>query len=210
VTPELAELVRLALERALNAALEADPATRTGLRGLSGKRIRIELTGLFSLDLLPQQEALVIAGPGIDPPDAILRASPFGFLRARMRGDLMHGDIELMGESHVTVRAARLLSGLAPDIEMALTPHVGMLAAHQLARLWQAMRDELRRFINHRLQDQADYLRDEAGLAPHRAELESWFDGVDQVRDGVDALEMRIHRLTKTLPLRAPSTDESA
>lgn len=195
MTPELAELPRLALERALNAALEADPATRAGLRGLAGKRIRIELRGLFDLDLLVPGDALVVAGPGLDEPDAILRASPFGFLRARMRGDLMHGDIELTGDSHLTVRAARLLSGLAPDIEMALTPYVGMLAAHQVGRLWRGMRDELRRFTDHRLRDEADYLRDEASLAPHRAELEPWFDAVDRVRDEVDALEARIRRL---------------
>jgi len=195
VTPELAELSRLALERALNAALEADPATRAGLRGLAGKRIRIELRGLFDLDLLVPGDALVVAGPGLDEPDATLRASPFGFLRARMRGDLMHGDIELTGDSRLTVRAARLLSGLAPDLEMALTPYVGMLAAHQVGRLWRGMRDELRRFADHRLRDEADYLRDEASLAPHRAELEPWFDAVDRVRDEVDALEARIRRL---------------
>ncbi len=93
------------------------------------------------------------------------------------------------------VRAARLLSGLAPDLEMALTPYVGMLAAHQVGRLWRGMRDELRRFADHRLRDEADYLRDEASLAPHRAELEPWFDAVDRVRDEVDALEARIRRL---------------
>lgn len=195
MTPELAELSRLALEQALNAALKADPATREGLLGLAGRRIRIDLKGLLCLDLLPQGETIVIAAPGLDEPDATLRASPFGFLRARMRGDLMHGDIELTGDSHLTVRTARLLSGLAPDIEMALTPYVGMLAAHQVGRLWHGMRDELRRFTDHRLRDEADYLRDEASLAPHRAELEPWFDAVDRVRDEVDALEARIRRL---------------
>lgn len=195
MTPEIAELARLALERACNAALEADPATREGLRGLAGRRIRIELKGLFDLDLLPQSDALIVAGPGPDAPDAVLRASPLGFLRARLRGDLMHGDIELIGDPHLAVRTARLLGGLAPDLEVALTPHVGMLLAHQLGRVWRGMNNELRRFAEHRLQDSADGLRDEAGLAPHRAELEPWFDAVDRVRDGMDALEARLRRL---------------
>jgi len=196
VTPEVAELARLGLEQAFNAALAADPASREGLVGLSGKRIRIELKGLFNLDLLPQGDAIVIAGPGPDEPDAILRASPFGFLRARMRGDLMGHDIELLGDSHLTVRTARLLSGLKPDIEMALAPHVGGLLARQIGRLWHGVGDELRRFTDHRLQDEADYLRDESDLLPHRAELEPWFDAVDRVRDGVEALEVRIMHLT--------------
>ena len=193
--PELAELARLALERAFNAALESDPATRDGLRGLAGRRIRIELRGLFDLDLLPQRDALVIAGPGIEAPDATLRASPLGFLRARMRGDLMGQDIELLGDSHLTVRTARLLSGLNPDIEMALAPHVGTLLAHQVGRLWRGLGDELRRFADHRLQDEADYLRDEADLIPRRPELEPWMDAVDRLRDGVEALEARIRRM---------------
>lgn len=195
MTPELAELARLALERAFNAALEAAPVTRDELRGLAGRRIRLELKGLFDLDLLPQGDALVVAGPGIETPDATLRASPLGFLRARMRGDLMGQDIELIGDSHLTVRTARLLSGLAPDIEMALAPHVGTLLAHQVGRLWHGVKDELNRFVDRRLQDEADYLRDEADLTPRRAELDPWFDVVDRLRDGVDALEARIRKL---------------
>ncbi|MGB9670721.1 MAG: ubiquinone biosynthesis accessory factor UbiJ [Halothiobacillaceae bacterium] len=195
MTPELVELSRLALERALNAALEADPVTRAGLRRLAGKRIRIELRGLFDLDLLPQRDALIVAGPGPDAPDAVLRSSPLGFLRARLRGDLMHGDIELIGDPDLAVRTVRLLGGIHPDLEQALAPHVGMLLAHQLSRVLRGMNDELRRFADHRLQDTADDLRDEASLAPHRAELEPWFDAVNRVRDKVDALEARLRRL---------------
>ncbi len=194
--PELAELARLPLEQALNATLAADPASQASLRGLSGKRIRLDLKGLFCLDLLPMNGELVVAGPGPDAPDATLRASPLGFLRARMRGDLMGRDIELIGDSHVTVRTARLLGGLKPDIEMALEPHVGMLLAHQVGRLWHGVSDELRRFADHRLRDNADYLRDETDLLPYRAELDLWFDAVDRVRDGVETLEARVRRLT--------------
>ena len=193
---ELAELARLPLEQAFNAALAADPASRASLRELAGKRIRIDFKGLFSLDLLPQDDRLVVAGAGLDTPDAILRASPLGFLRARMRGDLMGQDIELLGDSHLTVRTARLLSGLNPDIEMALEPHVGMVLAHQIGRLWHGIGDELRRLVENRHRDHADFLRDETDLLPYRAELEPWFDAVDHVRDSVDALEARIRRLS--------------
>ncbi|MDM7322218.1 MAG: hypothetical protein P3W87_002825 [Gammaproteobacteria bacterium] len=199
MTPEVAELARLALERACNAALEADPATREELIRLAGRRIRIELKGLFNLDLLPQSDALIIAGPGLDAPDAVLRASPLGCLRARLRGALMHGDIELIVDPHLAVRTARLLGGLNPDLERALTPHVGMLLAHQLGRIWRGVNDELRRFAEHRLQDTADGLRDEIGLTPYRAELESWFDAVDRMREGMDALEARLRGLEEGL-----------
>lgn len=195
MTPEIAELARLALERAFNAALQADPATREALLGLVGRRIRIELKGLFELDLLPQSDALIVAGPGTDAPDATLRASPLGFLRARLRGDLMRGDIELIGNPHLAVRTARLLGGFNPDLEQALSPHLGMLLAHQLGRMWRGVNDELRRFAEHRMQDTADALRDEISLTPYRAELESWFDAVDGVRDGIDALEARLRGL---------------
>ncbi|MFZ5580583.1 MAG: ubiquinone biosynthesis accessory factor UbiJ [Pseudomonadota bacterium] len=193
--PELAEIVRLPMEKALNAALEADPASRTALHGLSGARIRIDLKGLFSIDLLPQGDVLVITGNGLDAPDATLRASPLGFLRASMRGDLMGQDIELLGESRLTIRAARLLSGIKPDIEMALTPHVGGLLAHQIGRLWRAMGEEMRRFAENRLLDEADFLRDESSMLPRRTELEPWFDAVDRLRDRIEALEARIQRL---------------
>lgn len=195
MVPELAELARLPLEQALNAALAADPASQASLSSLHGKRIRMDLLGLFTIDLLPQGERLVVAEAGPDVPDATLRATPLGLLRARIRGDLMHGDIELIGDGHVAVHAARLLGGLRPDIECALEPYVGIIMARQLGRLWHGMGKELHRLLKNRLQDHADFLRDETGLLPHRAELKSWLDAVDELRDGVDALEARISRL---------------
>ncbi|MEF3193086.1 MAG: hypothetical protein K6346_02550, partial [Halothiobacillaceae bacterium] len=68
--------------------------------------------------------------------------------------------------------------------------------AHQLGRAWRGMMEELQRLADHRVQDLADALHDETALAPRRAELEPWFEAVDRVRDGVEALELRIMRLT--------------
>lgn len=195
MTPELAELARLPLERAFNAALQADPVSREAFQRLAGRRIRIELKGLLTLDLLPVQEGIVLAGAGIEPPDACLSATPLGFVRARLRGDLIHGDIMLSGDPQLTVRVARLLGQLNPDLERALTPHVGPLLAHQLGRLWQALRAELGRQAAHRLQDTADALRDGASLTPYRAELEGWLDEVDALRARLEALEARLAAL---------------
>ena len=195
MTPELGELARLGLEKAFNAALAADPASQASVTALKGKRLRIELKGLFSFDLLAQGEHLVVAAPGIDTPDATLRASPLGFLRAKMHGDLMHGDLELLGDSHTSVRAARLLSGLKPDIEIALAPILGNLLAHQVGRLWHSMRFELTRLAEHHTLNKADFLHDEIDVSPRKAELEAWFDSLDPLQNRVAALEARIRAL---------------
>jgi ubiquinone biosynthesis protein UbiJ len=194
---EISELTLLGLEQALNAALAADPVAQDSLHELAGKRIRIQLKGVLNFDLLPLNSGthphITLATPGLDAPDASLIASPLGFLRAKMRGNLMHGDIELQGDSHTSVRTARLLSGLRPDIERALTPHLGGLLAHQIARLWHGLGAKLRRFSQHRLLDKADFLHDEIQLAPRRADLEPWYDDVDRLRNRLDALEARVH-----------------
>ncbi|MEW5837517.1 MAG: SCP2 sterol-binding domain-containing protein [Pseudomonadota bacterium] len=200
MTPEVAELARLGVEKALNAALASDPEALQGLRSLNGQRIRIDIKGLFAFDLLPQANALsatlVVADAALDvAPDAILRASPLGFLRARMRGDLMHDDLELTGDSHVSLRAAQLLSQLQPDLEQALTPKFGLIPAHQIASLWQEMRHEIRRMLERHAQNKADFLHDEIEVSPRRIETEAWMDAVDGLRSRADALDRRIRRL---------------
>jgi len=195
VTPELGELARLGLEKAFNAALAADPASQASVTALNGKRLRIDLKGLFSFVLLAQGKHLVVAAPGIDTPDATLRASPLGFLRAKMHGDLMHGDLELLGDSHTSVRAARLLSGLKPDIEISLAPILGNLLAHQVGRVWHSMRFELTRLAEHHTLNKADFLHDEIDVSPRQAELEAWFDSLDPLQNRVAALDARIRAL---------------
>jgi ubiquinone biosynthesis protein UbiJ len=195
VIPELAELARLGLEKAFNAALATDPDAQASLAALNGKRLRIEFKGLFSLDFLPQGDQVIIAAVGIDTPDATLRASPFGFVRAKMRGDLMHGDLELLGDSHTSMRFSRLLSSLNPDIELALAPKVGNLLAHQIARVWHAMRFELARLVQHHTHNKADFLHDELDVSPRQIELEIWLDAIDPLQNRIAALDARIRAL---------------
>ena len=195
MSPELGELARLGLEKAFNVALAADPAAQASVTALKGKRLRIQLKGLFSFDLLAQVEHLVVASPGIDTPDATLRASPLGFLRAKMHGDLMHGDLELLGDSHTSVRAARLLSSLKPDIEIALAPILGNLLAHQVGRVWHSMRFELTRLIEHHSLNKADFFHDEIDVSPRQAELEDLYDSLDPLQNRVAALEARINAI---------------
>ena len=195
MNPELSELALLGMEKAFNAALAADPVAQASVTALNGKRLRIELKGLFSFDLLPQAEHITIAAPGMDSPDATLRASPLGFLRAKMRGDLMHGDLELSGDSHISVRAARLLSSLKPDIEIALAPKLGGILAHQIGRFWNTMRFELQRLVEHHTLNKADFLHDEIDASPRRAELEAWYDSLDPLQNRVAALEARLNAL---------------
>lgn len=195
MTPEIAELAHMALEKALNAALAADPQARDALQALQGQRIRIEMQGLFSFDLLPLADRLVVAARTEDPADASLRATPLGFLRAKMRGNLMQHDLELLGDSHTSLRAARLFSSLQPDIERALTPKIGGLLAHQIARLWNAMRTELKRLVNHHLHNKADFLHDEIDVTPRQSELEPWMDQVDQLQNRIEALDARLRKL---------------
>ncbi|MGD9887720.1 MAG: SCP2 domain-containing protein [Halothiobacillaceae bacterium] len=195
MTPELRELAFLGLEKAFNAALSADPEAQANVAALQGKRLRIELKGLFSFDILPQSKTIIIADSGIDTPDATLRASALGFIRAKMRGDLMHGDLELLGDSHVSLRAARLLSGLNPDLERALAPKIGGLLAHQIGRVWQSARAEIARALQHHTLNKADYLHDEINVAPRQAELEAWMDAIDPLQNRIAALDTRLSAL---------------
>lgn len=198
MTPELAELLHLGVENALNAALRADPHTQARVRSLQGARLRLEVHGLPRLDLLPEAQGIRVCDIGDETPDATLRGSLFGLLRAKWRGDLMHGDIELLGDPHLSLATARLLAELQPDIEIALTPHVGELIAHQIGRAWRSLQGEIQRSMQHHLLNKADWIHDEIDVSPRAVEIDDWMNAVDQMQHRVHNLEHRLRALEKT------------
>lgn len=177
--------------RVINRLLAADEQSRFALAAHVG------LTAAFAVP--PVEIALSVAGDGTvvpaDPgkkPDLRIRLTMPSALRV-LAGDMAAAEIaDVDGDAAFAATVRQLAGRLRWDIEEDLSRVIGDIAAHRLsngarsANLWR--RDTTVRLAR----GAAEYVTEEARILPPRAEVESWFDDVDQLRDAVERLEKRL------------------
>lgn len=191
------------LEQTLDRILELDPEARRRFAGLHGRVIRLDLRGTgIQLHFVPAQDGRVrLLGRFEGEPDSTLSGSPLDLLRARDPASghrqLFAGRVSIEGDQALAQRFSEALGGIDIDWEEQLSRLVGDIAAHEIGRAVRAAAAEGRRIGRGSGEDLAAYLTDEAGLVPHRLEVEAFLDRVDGLRDDVERLEARIALLER-------------
>ncbi len=165
-----------ALERAVNRALELDPAGAAGLSALSGSSFDFTCIAphtTFRLRLSVQDSSLHItrraalarsdAEESGDLPAASLEGPVNAYWQLLVAEDsaaeLINGPLTVGGDSRAIETLRQALSGLEPDWEQPLAEAIGDIPAHRigrtLRRLWQNgsglrsdLLKQLRRFIS--------------------------------------------------------------
>lgn len=188
-----------ALENALNLYLSADPESAAGLERIVGRRVAFELagTGLRWILVVESGGRIGVYDELGDPPDATVRAAPLALLRTALaeRASIAGGDLAVEGDAEVAERLWSVLRAVELDWEEWLSKALGDAMAHFLAERLRGLGAWERRSRAHLADDLGEYLTEEAGVMPPRAELEDFMDAVDQVREGLDRLEARLARL---------------
>lgn len=188
------------LERAINAALSLDAATRQRLAGLDGTIIQIHCSEpRFDLYLLPQGEQLTLATSWEADVDARLSGRLEDFIRLARSDDpaaeLINGRLSLYGDSAALQQLQRIVRDLDLDWEAPLSRLFGDVVGHQLGRSlrWGARRG---RYVGERLMAQgSDWLKEESDLLASRWEVDRFVDDVDELAARVDRLDARLRRL---------------
>lgn len=191
-----------ALETALNRALALDPSTADGLRRLAGRRLQLQLQAPpLALELLVEEGGRLRVGPvqGAEP-DLQLRATLGALLGQLLPGDAAGtpvGRLRISGDAELAQAVQKLAKGFEPDIEGAFAGVFGDVVGVQIAK---ALREGLRRGRDEAVRlarDSADYLVEERRDLVGRAEQDSFFDAVDDLRDDVERLAARVERLRR-------------
>jgi ubiquinone biosynthesis protein UbiJ len=195
-----------ALETALDHVLDLDPDTRARLAALDGRRVELHLRGPeLALAVAVQGERLRVGPPGEDAQGGRLKvaASPGSLLAMVLRrgddGAAAPGKVEIAGDAELARRLERLASQFAPDFEEAFARSFGEVLGVPLARAVRRVLAHARESASHLAEDGADWLREEARVAVHPAELEGFLDGVDALRERSERLEARLERLQRRL-----------
>ena len=189
-----------ALEFALNRALALDAETQARLSTLEGRRIGVDLRGTGLALAITVVDGKLKVGPHWEKSgDLNLRAAPASLLAfALRRGDddaVAPGKVEISGDADLARRMEKLLRGYRPDIEEAFAQTFGDVFGVPLARALQRAFAYARDSAQATAQDTAEFLREESRDLVAPAEMESFLDDVDALRERADRLEARVKHL---------------
>jgi len=191
-----------ALEFALNRALALDAETQARLSTLEGRRIGVDLrgTGLALALAITVADGKLVVGPHWEKNgDLNLRAAPASLLAfALRRGDddtVAPGKVEISGDADLARRMEKLMRGYRPDIEEAFAQTFGDIVGVPLARALRRAFAYARDSAQATVQDTAEFLREESRDLVASAEMESFLDDVDALRERADRLEARVKHL---------------
>jgi ubiquinone biosynthesis protein UbiJ len=189
-----------ALEVALDRVLDLDPETRKELRALDGRALTFEFRNTpLAMRIAVNGDRLAI-GPAFEGVSALrVAATPVALLGLALsrgrEGAVTPGMVEIAGDADLARRLERIASRFAPDFDEAFVRIFGDVAGFQIARglrrAFAGLRDSGKAFAR----DAAEFLTEEGRDLVAKAEVESFLDDVDALRERADRLDARVRRL---------------
>jgi ubiquinone biosynthesis protein UbiJ len=202
----LAELVLRPFEMLLARGLAQSTSAQGLARELEGRVLALTVEGTpLDLRLRVTGGRIAVALADAAAPDAAISGTPLALGRlladdpqAAVRG----GAVKLTGDTDVADRFRALLRFTAPDLEEELARLVGDPLAHaagNAARAFGAWGEEAARSL---ARSTTEYLQEESGALPGRAEVEEFAARVDALVNDVDRAEARLRNLEERLDRR--------
>jgi ubiquinone biosynthesis protein UbiJ len=195
-----------ALESVLNRAIDLDPDTRGRLDALDGRAVTLDLAGA-SGRAAPALRIAVDAGrlrvgPAFEGDSALrVSATPgslIGLALARGRdGALPPGRVSIAGDAELARRLEQLATRYAPDLDAAFARVFGDVAGFQIARAFRGAFAWSRKSAGALARDTAEFLTEEGRDLVARAELDTFLDDVDALRERADRFAARLQRVAQ-------------
>jgi len=190
----------------LNRAIDLDPDTRGRLDALDGRAVTLDLAGA-SGRAAPALRIAVDAGrlhvgPAFEGDSALrVSATPgslIGLALAHGRdGALPPGRVSIAGDAELARRLEQLATRYAPDFDAAFARVFGDVAGFQIARAFRGAFAWSRKSAASLARDTAEFLTEEGRDLVARAELDTFLDDVDALRERTDRFAARVQRLAQ-------------
>jgi len=190
----------------INRYLLLDPEIAEQMKHFAGKVIAVEILGINkTLYLLPQSDLendlIKITEECDDEPDTILSGAPAALFKMGLSSDvapmMLRGEVEISGDVRLGREFKKLLAEIEVDWEEHLATFIGDAPARHLANATKGFTrwaSKARRAIS---ADISEYLQEESRDVVAGAELEIFYQDVDELRNAVDRLGARFDTLTK-------------
>lgn len=191
-----------ALEIALNRYLALEPAVLEEVGRLKGRCLALEAEGPgWEFFLCPHAGGVQVLDAWPGKPDVRIRARPSQLLRQALRAGSGEGSalsgVHIEGDAGLLQRFSTLLAGVGFDLGEWLARYMDGGAAHRTAVALRGLFGWGRSTASTLALDTAEYLREETRDLPHRAEVEQWASGIEDLRARADGLAARLARLER-------------
>ena len=190
------------LEITGNRLLEFDPGTAERLGDLEGKVFKLEFLIIDQeLYFIPSKQGLQIKQEWSGPVDITVRGSPLAFAQFGLKQQgvdnklFVDKRVSIEGDAELAQDFQKLIRELDIDFEELLSRFVGDVAAHQIGRGLNALRDwSLQSAESIRLNIQ-EYMVEEARILAPGWRVDKFIEEADALRADVERLEQRVRRL---------------
>lgn len=192
-------MVTAVIETSLNQLLALDKQSPERLRKLTGKVLKLELRELKPLWFVFSERRLDVLARFEGEADAVLSLSltALSLLKepSALTRYIREEKLDLSGDPQLVQAFSALLGELDIDWEEELSRYTGDVVAHTLC----SGARQARRFVGRELcrsqRQVAEYLTEEARLAPGPLEVASFNDDVEELAQQMKAIELRLARL---------------
>lgn len=193
-------LIERVLARAVERARADSPRALQLLRELDGKRLGLEVLGTpWRATLLCSHESLSLEPTSATPSaDASVIGAPVSLLALAFddpHAVVGRNGVRIDGDEALAQKFQQLATFMKPDLEELAGRLLGKSGAHLLLRALRAGMDWSRATATTTAQNLAEYLAHESRDLVPRAEAESHFGAVEQLRARLDLLEARVGQL---------------
>lgn len=189
------------VESAVNGLLELDAAFPGVLQGLAGKTIALEVIDFDRVVYVhPTARGLHFTGSHDGRIDVRIRGTvPELLAYAAARAGRPGGRLELSGEVAVAQELQAILGRLDLDWEEAASRWTGDIAARKLGNLTRTTAAYLRDAARSLALDASEFLRYEKRVTPDRFEVDQLNASVERLRDDVERMKVRLHRVARRI-----------
>jgi ubiquinone biosynthesis protein UbiJ len=197
-------LMLASVEKAVNAVISLDENTPIQLQQLSGKIIKLELSGLpFNLFIRVCADGqLNIMSAFEGEVDTTIKGAPFAIFRmkqGRTGEGLFGGDVVIEGQHGVGQSLQNILSELDIDWEEQLSKLTGDIVAHQIGNSVRGFKQWVSRSNATVLADVSEYIQHEVEMVPVQWEVDAFNRDVDVLRNDAERLSVKFAHLKNSL-----------
>lgn len=190
------------LETAMNNYLQLDPELLPKLKPLEGKILAVLLNEVdITLYFSPSAHGISVYSSISTEPDATLSGSVINLLRLGLtRGSdanrkLFAHDLHVKGDTEFGFEFKRIIDSMEIDWEEHLSRIVGDVVAHNLGEFTRGLQATGAQVKSSMQRNVSEFIQEEAQLSPPREAVEDFYSDIAVLRDDVDRLEARLHRL---------------
>jgi ubiquinone biosynthesis protein UbiJ len=180
--------------RALNHVLKSAPLAMERLAKHAGRTAAFHV-GPVSVAFTIQTTGEVASAVDGAARDLDVRISPFLLPRLAAHEEAAFREIEMQGDMELAQEVSFLAKNLTWDAEEDLSKMVGDIAAHRIVSTARAFIGWSADSGVRIAQGAAEYWTEEAPLVATRVKVDTFVNGVAELRDAVERLEKRISKL---------------